>query len=249
MQDSAHILVVDDELATRKLLVSYFESEGYRVSQLGDGDQVVSTTLSSEIDLLLLDIRLPHENGLELTKKLRRVSDVGIILVTVKSDVIDRIVGLEMGADDYVTKPFNPRELFARSKNLIRRVKAARASGADANSKSIKFEGWHLDLWRHQLLQPDGLEIPLTEGEYNILAALATRSGRIVSREQLLDVINHRAWNPADRTIDVMIGKIRKKMNDNPSDPRFIRTVRGAGYMFAPKVTADHAYRQSQYPV
>lgn len=235
MRDAAHILIIDDEPATRQLLASYFESEGYRVSQLSDGDRVIATTLSSDFDLLLLDIRLPHENGLELTKELRKVSDVGIILVTAKSDEIDRIVGLEMGADDYVTKPFNTRELFARAKNLIRRVRNARAVEKLSVTESIKFERWRLDLLRHQLYTPKGDEVALTEGEYKILSTLATRSGRILSREQLLDAINHRSWDPTDRTIDVMIGKIRKKMNDDPADPKFIKTVRGAGYMFALK--------------
>lgn len=241
MADTPHVLVVDDEPATRQLLASYFESEGYRVTQLVDGEQVISTVLNSGIDLVLLDIRLPHKNGLDLTKELRHVSNVGIILVTVKSDDVDRIVGLELGADDYVTKPFNTRELFARSKNLIRRVAAAGRDGGRTERRSIQFDGWCLDLLRHELLRPDGRQVPLTEGEYKILVALASRSGRILSREQLLDVINHRSWDPADRTVDVMIGKIRKKIEDGKTDAKLIKTVRGAGYMFAPAVNTEHS--------
>lgn len=236
MRETAHILVVDDEPAARQLLASYFDSEGYRVTQLGDGEQVVSTVLSLGIDLVLLDVRLPHTSGIELTKELRKVSDIGIILVTVKSDDVDRIVGLEMGADDYVTKPFNARELFARSKNLIRRVAASRIGDEGRGANVIEFEEWRLDLLSHQLFQPNGTEVPLTDGQYKILSALVTRAGRILSRERLLDLMNHRSWSPDDRTIDVMIGKIRKKLGDGLTDPHFIKTIRGAGYMFVPAV-------------
>lgn len=233
MSDSAHVLVVEDEDATRRLLASYFESEGYQVTEAAEGSQVVDLVREHAIDLVLLDIRLPDIDGLELTKRLRSWSDVGIILVTAKKDEIDRIVGIELGADDYVTKPFNTRELFARAKNLIKRVRHSQSSKQVPDAERLEFQGWALDLNQHQLFAPDGNLVSLTEGEYQLLAALAANAPRILSRDQLLDTVSHKEWVPSDRTIDVMIARLRRKLEDDPNHPEFVKTIRGVGYTFA----------------
>ncbi len=232
-----HILIVEDDLASRSLLVSYFQKEGYRVSESEQADDLVTRVAEQKIDLVLLDINLPGKDGLTLTRELRATSRVGIILVTSKIDEIDRIVGLELGADDYVTKPFNPRELLVRAKNLLWRVKEHPAEQGVAQDRILlNFEGWTLD-GNKRLLQGPGEESErLPEGEFRLLHALIKHSGQVLSRDQLMDVIHGREWTPNDRSVDVMVGRLRRKLGDNPSDPHFILTAHGAGYMFAGKV-------------
>lgn len=237
MSERAHILVVEDESATRQLVARYFETEGYKVTEAHDGQNVIPTVMRENIDIVLLDIRLPESDGLELTRQLRAVSDVGIILVTAKTDEIDRIVGLELGADDYVTKPFNSRELFARTKNLIKRVRRGRQATLTATPQVYQFENWKLDAAQHRLLRPDGARVRLTEGEYQLLAKLVNSAQRIVSRELLLESINHKSRDATDRTVDVMIGKLRRKLDDDPANPVFIKTIRAVGYMFTADVS------------
>lgn len=227
-----HILIVEDDFASRALLVSYFENAGYRVSEIDHGDDLLQRIQTEHIDLVLLDINLPGKDGLTLTRELRVQSKVGIILVTSKGDEIDRIVGLELGADDYVTKPFNPRELLVRAKNLIWRVTDQATQTAETDSL-IRFEGWSLDSSRRLLSSPDNSTERLPEGEFKLLHTLITKPGQVLSRDQLMDAIHDRAWTPNDRSVDVMIGRLRRKLGDNPADPHFILTAHGAGYMFA----------------
>ncbi len=234
----AHILIVEDDLASRSLLVSYFENEGYRVSETDQADDLHQRIEQEGIDLILLDISLPGKDGLTVTRELRAASRVGIILVTSKGDEIDRIVGLELGADDYVTKPFNPRELLVRAKNLLWRIQTGSAETQDSpivrtGSKGYHFEGWHLDPFKRLLTSPDGLQERLPEGEFKLLQTLAEHPGQVLSRDQLMDAIHDREWTPNDRSVDVLIGRLRRKLGDNPSNPQLILTAHGAGYMFA----------------
>ncbi|AEV38438.1 two component transcriptional regulator, winged helix family [Pseudovibrio sp. FO-BEG1] len=231
MTNKAHILVVDDDLTSRVALSGYFETEGYRVSEAEDGAQMRSVFAGGDVDLIMLDIRLPDDDGLTLLKEVRKQSDVGIIMVTGRTDEVDRIVALEMEADDYVIKPFNPRELLARSKNLLRRVKAARVPVV-ADERVLSFAGWSLDLDKRGLQSPEGEDVRLTRGEFELLSALVENKGRVLTRDNLLDHLNHREWDPSDRTVDVLIGRLRRKIEVNPKDPSLIRTVHGVGYVF-----------------
>ncbi|MBB1488000.1 response regulator [Oceanospirillum sediminis] len=234
--NNVHILIVEDDLASRSLISSYFQKEGYRVSETDQADDLITMVREQKIDLVLLDINLPGKDGLTLTRELRVASRVGIILVTAKADDIDRIVGLEMGADDYVTKPFNPRELLVRAKNLLWRVREHQNQPESAPDRIlIQFEGWTLDGNKRLLINPDGDKERLPEGEFRLLHYLVRHPGQILSRDQLMDVIHGREWTPNDRSVDVLIGRLRRKLGDNPSDPHFILTAHGAGYMFAGK--------------
>lgn len=232
----SHILIVEDDFASRSLLVCYFENEGYRVSETDHGESLIQRVLDERIDLVLLDINLPGKDGLSLTRELRAHSKVGIILVTSKGDEIDRIVGLELGADDYVTKPFTPRELLVRAKNLLWRVTDHADNQQPQGDDLIHFEGWVLDCSRRLLGQPAGGSERLPEGEFKLLNALISRRGQVLSRDQLMDAIHDREWTPNDRSVDVLVGRLRKKLNDSPLDPHFILTAHGAGYMFAGEI-------------
>ncbi len=234
LNSTPHIMIVEDEPASRSLLVSYFEREGYRVSESEQADGLLERIEHEDIELILLDINLPGKDGLTLTRELRAASKVGIILVTAKGDEIDRIVGLELGADDYVTKPFNPRELLVRAKNLLWRVADSRRAELHASENACwRFEGWTLDTHKRQLTAPDGRFERLPQGEFKLLQALVSHAGQVLSRDQLMDAIHDREWTPNDRSVDVLIGRLRRKLNDNPANPRFILTAHGAGYFFA----------------
>jgi two-component system torCAD operon response regulator TorR len=224
-----HVLIVEDDDVTRAKLAGYLEVAGHRVSEAADGRQMRRIFAQDPADLLLLDINLPGEDGLELTREIRAKSDIGIILVTGRTDDIDRIVGLEMGADDYVTKPFNPRELLARAKNLLRR-----SAGADHAIGPLRsFAGWHFDTRTRRLTDPSGERVALTRAEYELLVALSDRPGQVLSRERLLAKITHRSWDPNDRTIDVLVRRLRRKIEEDPQQPELIITAHGEGYIFA----------------
>lgn len=229
--ENAHILIVEDDFASRSLLASYLEQAGYQVSESAQADDLAQHVIHEQIDLVLLDINLPGKDGLTLTRELRAVSKVGIILVTSSGDEIDRIVGLELGADDYVTKPFNPRELLVRAKNLLWRVHDGQANNSDP--ALWHFEGWQLDASKRLLSSPTQQHERLPEGEFKLLQALINAAGTVLSRDQLMDAIHDREWTPNDRSVDVLIGRLRRKLQDNPADPHFILTAHGAGYMFA----------------
>lgn len=229
--ENAHILIVEDDFASRSLLASYLEQAGYQVSETAQGDDLAQRVHNEQIDLVLLDINLPGKDGLTLTRELRAVSKVGIILVTSSGDEIDRIVGLELGADDYVTKPFNPRELLVRAKNLLWRVQDGQNNNSDP--ALWHFEGWQLDASKRLLSSPAQQLERLPEGEFKLLQALINAAGTVLSRDQLMDAIHDREWTPNDRSVDVLIGRLRRKLQDNPADPHFILTAHGAGYMFA----------------
>ena len=228
-----HIVIVEDDPVTRTKLAGYFEAEGYRVSEADDGQALWKHLERESPDLVLLDINLPGEDGLYLTRQLRAKLDVGIILVTGRTDDVDRIVGLELGADDYVTKPFNQRELLARVKNLLRRTLAARRE----DEAPTRFAGWVFDMARRRLTSPDNRTVPLTRAEYELLAAFVRHPGIVMSRERLISQVTHRDWDPYDRTIDVLVRRLRRKIERDPKAPDLIITAHGEGYLFAPDAT------------
>ncbi|MCE9924803.1 two-component system response regulator TorR [Aeromonas rivipollensis] len=231
---SYHILVVEDDAVTREKLTGYFEREGYRVTAVENGQEMRAVLAQQEVDLVMLDINLPGEDGLLLTRELRARSTVGIILVTGRSDAVDRIVGLEMGADDYVTKPFELRELLVRVKNLLWRISLAAAATrvAEPLDDAVYFGPWRFDIPRRQLSK-DGVPVRLTKAEYEVLVAFVAHPGRVLSRERILTLISHRGDGPSDRTIDVLIRRLRGKMELDPRDPQLFVTVHGEGYLFA----------------
>ncbi len=229
-----HILVVEDEPITREQLVSYFEDEGFRVTSTGSGDDVLPLVSESDVILVLLDIKLPGKDGLTLTREIRAESDIGIILVTSKQEQIDRILGLESGADDYVTKPFDPRELLSRARNLIRRVHIQQKQRKKNHIRS--FEGWQLDLNKRELTSPNGEQTTLSAGEYQLLLAFMERAGEVMNRDQLMNRIRNREWFPDDRYIDVLVGQLRKKLGERAANAKIIATIHGTGYLFTPEV-------------
>lgn len=234
MAEQDHILVVEDEPITREQLVAYFEEEGFKVTATGSGDEVLPLVANSDIILVLLDIKLPGKDGLTLTREIRSQSDVGIILVTSKQEQIDRILGLESGADDYVTKPFDPRELLSRSRNLIRRAQMQQKQRKKNHIRS--FESWTLDLNKRELTSTDGEKQTLSAGEYQLLLAFMEQAGEVMNRDQLMNRIRNREWFPDDRYIDVLVGQLRKKLGEKASNAKIISTIHGTGYLFTPEV-------------
>lgn len=239
MHDSGHILVVDDDPEICAIVKEYLDAEGYRVSVAHNGSDMRSIIDQSPADLILLDVKLPHENGLTLARALRaEKSAAGIIFVTGRSDTIDRIVGLELGADDYLPKPFHLRELLARVKSVLRRNARSVAKTPFSKRSLAEFEGWRLDMSARELFSPAGEEVRLTTGEYNLLAALVTNANRVLSRDMLLEMTHGHAAGPYDRTIDVQVGRLRRKLGDQWQQSRLIKTVRGTGYIFSATVNA-----------
>lgn len=234
MTTEKHILVVDDEPAICELVQNYLSVEGFRVSTAEDGEAMRRVMASAPVDLVILDLMLPGQDGFSLTRYLREHSDVGIIILTGKGETVDRVVGLEMGADDYLAKPFDLRELLARVRSVLRR---AGASHKHANADTIvRFAGWQLDFSTRRLLSPDNVDIPLTKGEFDLLVVFVTHPNRVLSRDELLDLTRGRAAGPFDRTIDVQVGRLRQKIEPDAQHPTLITTVRAAGYLFTPPV-------------
>ncbi len=227
-----HIVIVEDEVVTRAKLAGYFETEGYRVSEAENGEDMRAILARDPADLLMIDINLPGEDGLLLTREQRSRSDVGIILVSGRSDDVDRIVGLEIGADDYVTKPFNQRELLARVKGLLRRS----ASRSATKPPVARFAGWTFDIARRRLTSPEGETVDLTRAEYQTLVAFVQNPGVVLSRERLLRQVMRRAWDPYDRTVDVLVGRLRRKLEPERKMPELIVTAHGEGYLFTAEI-------------
>lgn len=232
MPGDYHIAVVDDEPVARESIGSYFEAEGFRVSAVGDAAGLRTLLAHERVDLVLLDIRLPGEDGLSVIRDLRAKSDLPVIFVTGRGEEIDRVLGLELGADDYVTKPFSPRELLARVRTVLRRSPDVGQGGRGGQLR--RFAGWTIDLAQRSLTSPRGEEVRLTRGEFDLLAALVRHPGLVLSRDALLDAVSHRDVGPNDRTIDVLIARLRRKIESDPADPQLIVTEHGMGYRFAP---------------
>ena len=235
---SPHILIVDDDREIRDLLARFLAKHGYRVEVAADGRAMRKTLEEWRIDLVVLDLMLPGEDGLVLCRRLRAESNIPVIMLTAMGEDIDRIVGLEIGADDYVPKPFNPRELLARIKAVLRRAgEAPAAAGAVQRDGSARgFAGWRLEPAARRLTAPDGAGVELTAGEFELLVALVEHPQRVMSREQLLDLTRGREAAPFDRSIDVQVSRLRRKIETDPSKPEMIKTVRNGGYVFTTAV-------------
>ena len=225
------VLIVEDDKQVRETVADYLEAHGFNVAQAADGEAMRKALAREVPEVVLLDVRLPGEDGLALARWLRERHDVAIIMVTAAGEVIDRVVGLEVGADDYIAKPFDLRELLARIKSVLRRSRKP-AAGA---SRRVSFGPCTLDLDRHQLIGRDGEEIPLTGMEFDLLRAFAEHPNRVLSRDQLLTLTRNREWEPFDRSIDIRIARLRRKIELDPENPKTIKTVRGSGYIFIPK--------------
>ena len=231
MSKGTRILVVDDDADLRWMVEKYLSKHEFVVTLAEDGVQMREVLERQEFDLAILDINLPGEDGLSLARYLRANYQIGIIMLSAAAEVFDRIVGLEMGADDYVTKPFEPRELLARVKSVLRRVQGMLDREAEPDSR-VKFGEFTLDLEAHQLLDEKGEAISLTSMEFDLLKAFAENPNKVLDRDQLLSLSHNRDWDPFDRSIDIRITRLRRKIEVEPSKPQVIKTVRGAGYIF-----------------
>jgi two-component system OmpR family response regulator len=236
MSDNGHILVVDDQPEICDVVREYLTGEGYRVSTAHDGAGMRRVLSQSPADLVILDLMLPGEDGLTLARSLRSQSGVGIIILTGRGETVDRIIGLEMGADDYLPKPVHLRELLARVKSVLRRVQSGTDDGPQPTRSRARFAGWNLDLSSRELLSPAGQGVRLTTGEFDLLSAFVNNANQVLSRDRLLDLARDREAGPFDRTIDVQVGRLRRKLEDDPQNPSLIKTVRGSGYIFTPAV-------------
>lgn len=231
-----HILVVEDDLEISRLVTRYLRENECRVSAIGDGRNVICMLEDDRVDLIVLDIMLPGEDGLSVCQRLRTHSDVPVIMLTAKGGDVDRIIGLEMGADDYIAKPFNPRELLARIRAVLRRAHIAAATPTDGRARSMTFLGWNLDCTLRELKDPQGSRIALTAAEFDLLQVLCERAGRVLSRDQLLNLTHGQEVGSLERSIDVLVSRLRRKLEVDPRDPVIIKTVRSGGYIFTAAV-------------
>ncbi len=240
MPEPTRILIVDDDPQVGRLLTRYLEREGFTVQVSHSAKEMRASLKGFPADLLILDLGLPGEDGLTLTREIRRESSVGIIILTGKDEPVDRVVGLELGADDYVTKPFDERELLARIRTVLRRTKNRPpervAEVAADRPPSVRFAEWRLDLGARELTSGTGDSVELTTMEFELLSVLVNNPNRVMSRDQLLERCTGRSWDPYDRAIDTLIVKLRRKLEPDPKRPQIIKTVRGAGYIFTPSV-------------
>ncbi|MCF6320789.1 MAG: response regulator [Rhizobiaceae bacterium] len=235
----AHILVVDDDREIRDLLARFLKKHGYRVTTAVDGKEMWKAISNWAIDLVVLDLMLPGDDGLTLCRNLRAKSAVPIIMLTMMNEETDRIIGLEMGADDYLPKPFNPRELLARMKAVLRRTNKLKGSNLDKRPKTLYFSGWKLEIGRRRLKSADGLLIDLSAGEFDLLVALVEHPQQVLTRDQLLDLTHGRVEAPFDRSIDMQISRLRKKLANGEGQHELIKTVRGGGYILTAAVSRD----------
>jgi two-component system phosphate regulon response regulator OmpR len=232
---AARVLIVEDDREVRETVAEYLGSHGYETAQAADGAAMRKALGAAVPEVVLLDVRLPGEDGLALARWLREHHDLAIIMVTAAGEVIDRVVGLEVGADDYIAKPFDLRELLARIKSVLRRADRSKASAPAGAPRRVAFGTCQLDLDRHQLIGAKGEDIPLTAMEFDLLRAFAEHPNRVLSRDRLLTLTRNREWEPFDRSIDIRIARLRKKIEDDPDNPRTIKTIRGSGYIFIPQ--------------
>jgi len=242
MTPNSRILIVEDDVAVRQMLAEYLRTHGYEVAEVGQGGAMREAVETALPDVVLLDVNLPGEDGFTLARFLRERYDVGIIIVSAATEIADRVAGLEIGADDYVGKPFDLRELRARVKSVIRRRQAtppsasrAQGDGAVSAHPRVRVGACSLDLASHQLFAEDGGEMSLTNMEFDLLKAFVERPNQVLDRERLLNLTRNREWEPFDRSIDIRIARLRRKIEADPEHPEAIRTVRGAGYMFVPR--------------
>ena len=240
MNPVIHIAVLDDEAEITRLLANYLQAQGFRVSQIHDGRSLLRLMADDPAQLVLLDLGLPGEDGFSIARRLRERWSCGLVIVTGRGDAVDKVVGLEIGADDYITKPFDLRELLARVKAVLRRTHgdAEAVSTGPAARLKHRFAGWELDVAARRLLDPERREVALTSGEFDLLSTFVDHAGRVLSRDFLLEQTRGREAAPFDRTIDVQVGRLRKKLENDSDDPQIIKSVRGAGYILVAPVTS-----------
>lgn len=237
LDPEAHLLVVEDDGEMRRLVTRLLREAGFRVSAVRDGREMWEVFDATPPDALLLDVMLPGTSGLDLLKRLRERSRVPVLMLTARGEEMDRVLGLELGADDYVAKPFAPRELVARVRALLRRAAPSGSGTPDTRSRRLAFAGWILDTARRELTSPDGASVDLSGAEYDLLLAFLEHPQRVLTREQLLEVAKRRVGvDPFDRTVDVQVSRLRRKIEPDADSPAVIKTVRGAGYLFVPEV-------------
>ncbi len=251
-----HIAILDDEPDITQLLATYLGSNGFRVTQRHSGVALLELMVEDAPDLVLLDLGLPGEDGFAIARRLREHWNCGLVIVTGRGDAVDKIVGLEIGADDYVTKPFDLRELLARVKAVLRRTRADapptgaaplaaaatapnQAAATSTHGQSFRFAGWLLDRRARRLVSPVGAEVALTGGEFDLLCVFVQHPGRVLSRDFLLESTRGREATPFDRTVDVQIGRLRKKLETDPQDPKLLKSVRSVGYVLVPPVQGE----------
>lgn len=232
MAQKESILIVDDDVEIRKLLCEYLDQQGYRTIAAADGKEMWAMLDKNRVNLIILDLMLPGDDGLVLCRNLRSKSQIPVIMLTARGEETERIIGLEMGADDYLAKPFNTRELLARIKSVLRRTNILSLPEAHQSAKSFHFNGWKLDIVTRHLISPDDVVVSLSSGEYQLLQVFVTHPNRVLSRDQLLDLSHGREMQPFDRSIDVMVSRLRRSLNDT----KMIQTVRNEGYIFAADV-------------
>src|ERR1700761_8224685 len=241
-----NILVVEDDRETRTLIAKYLRNNACNVTTANDGREMSRAMTDHRVDLVILDVMLPGEDGLSLCRKIRSESQVPIIMLTARGEDVDRILGLEMGADDYLGKPFNPRELLARINAVLRRQAVAQTASATNGATALTFLGWRIDLRLRELRNPEGARVAMTSAEFDLLRTFCERPGRVLSRDSLLDLTQGRSAGSFERSIDVLVSRIRRKIEPDPQDATMIKTVRSGGYMFTPAVDAVAAPAGSQ---
>ncbi len=234
-----HILIVDDDAEIRSLLSKYLVKNGLRVTAVADGRAMWQALEAGRIDLIVLDLMLPGDDGLTLCRKLRAKSDLPVLMLTARGEETDRIVGLEMGADDYLAKPFSARELLARIKAILRRARSLPDNLQPDSARHIRFAEWVLDTAHRQLISAAKVVTPLSGAEYRLLRIFLGHPNRVLNRDQLMDLTQGKDAGPLDRSIDVQVSRLRHRLGDDPREPRLIKTVRGEGYVLAVDVTAE----------
>jgi len=239
MTTSDHVLVVDDDAEIRGLLGEYLQKNGYRVTAVGDGEGMRAALEAGRVDIVVLDLMLPGDDGLTLCRNLRARSEVPVVMLTARGEETDRIVGLEMGADDYLAKPFNPRELLARIKSVLRRTRSLPENLQPEAARKIRFAGWALDLAARNLLSPEGVVVALSGTEYKLLRTFLAHPNRVLNRDQLIDLMLSRDASPFDRSIDVQVSRLRHRLGEGAKEPAIIKTVRGEGYVLAVPVEVE----------
>nr|WP_202397213.1 response regulator transcription factor [Pseudoroseomonas coralli] len=239
MPPEAHILVVEDDGEMRLLISRFLRQNGFRVTGARNGAEMWETLGGAPVDLVLLDVMLPGQSGMDLCRGVRAKSEVPIIMVTARGEESDRVLGLEFGADDYIAKPFSRPELLARIRAVLRRAGAGAARAGMVAGDKMVFADWHLDTRRRELKAPDGSAVDLSSGEYDLLLAFCEHPQRVLTRDQLLDLARNRISDSIDRSVDVMVSRLRRKLEPLADSPSMIKTIRGAGYMFIPTVRRE----------
>lgn len=239
METPAHILVVDDDRDISALLAEYLEKNGFKAITAGDGKAMWKALDEHRVDLIVLDLNLPGEDGLTLCRNLRTRSNIPVVMLTARGEPLDRILGLEMGADDYLPKPFEPRELFARIRSVLRRTHSLPPNQQDGEPQKVRFSGWTMDFTARHLINADGVVVALSGAEFRLLKIFVEHANRVLSRDQLLNLTQGRDADPFDRSIDLQISRLRQKLGEDARSPQIIKTVRNEGYVLATPVTKE----------